>query len=58
MEEGDRHGIHRQALAAITLAEIYYGIEKSPGKRKNADPKSSRFTQSWKSILIQSDLAG
>jgi predicted nucleic acid-binding protein len=34
MEGGDRHGIYRQALASITLVEIYYGIEKSPVKKK------------------------
>ena len=48
---GDQHVIEKLkscrpaelSLSTITLAEIYYGIEKSPVKKKNAEIKLSEL---------------
>jgi predicted nucleic acid-binding protein len=40
------------SICTITLAEINYGIEKSPIKKKNAAIKFNAFIRNWKYMLL------
>ena len=40
------------SICTITLAEIFYGIEKSPAKKKERRNKIERIIRYWKYILL------
>jgi len=53
-----KHSPSDLSLSSITLAEILYGIEKSPMKKKERRLKISRYRRCWACILLMKQRPG